>query len=173
MLRQDKSRACVHLSELQAYVRLETGDEEALAAGLLRTSTELCEEFIGSALLTRSFEEELTAGEEPRRISIAPVRSVSSVRVLGEADALSPGDYAISITRDGRANVRCARAGATLVVSGTAGMADDSNDVPEPLRQGIIRLAASLFANRDSSVEGLPPIVTALWRPYKRLAVCP
>lgn len=171
MLQQEKPRACVHLSELQAYVRLETGDEEALAAGLLRTSTEMCERYIGAALMTRSFTEEIAAEPLGRRLSITPVRSVTAVHLLGEAVELSPERCSVVISADGEAEVSSAEAGTRLIVSGTAGLADDPNHVPEPIRQGIVRLAASLFSNRDSLLGDIPASVTMLWRPYKRLSV--
>jgi hypothetical protein len=41
--------------------------------------------------------------------------------------------------------------------------------VPEPLRQGIVRLAAHLYAARGE-VEAVPPAaVAALWRPWRRV----
>ena len=56
-----------------------------------------------------------------------------------------------------------------LLVSGTAGLASEPNGVPEPLRQGILRLIAHLFATRDGSGGEPPAAVTALWRPYRRM----
>ena len=35
----------VTVTEAQAYVRIETGEEEALVAGLIRTASALCEAF--------------------------------------------------------------------------------------------------------------------------------
>jgi hypothetical protein len=54
-------------------------------------------------------------------------------------------------------------------VSGTAGIADDENSVPEPIRQGVLRLVAHLFMSRDGEGGQPPAAVTALWRPYRRL----
>jgi len=54
-------------------------------------------------------------------------------------------------------------------VGGTAGMADDQNGVPEPIRQGVLRLVAHLFADRDGEGAAPPASVTALWRPYRRM----
>jgi uncharacterized phiE125 gp8 family phage protein len=60
-------------------------------------------------------------------------------------------------------------AGATRVrVSGTAGLAQDENGVPEPIRQGVLRLVAHLFTARDGEAGEPPAAVTALWRPYRR-----
>ena len=54
-------------------------------------------------------------------------------------------------------------------VTGQAGMALAGSDAPEALRQGILRLVAHLFANRDGGGGEPPAAVTALWRPYRRL----
>ncbi len=57
-----------------------------------------------------------------------------------------------------------------LRVTYAAGQATDWNGVAEPLRHGIVRLAAHLFANRDTPEErGPPAVVAALWRPYRQL----
>jgi uncharacterized phiE125 gp8 family phage protein len=53
--------------------------------------------------------------------------------------------------------------------SGAAGIAEDENGVPEPIRQGVLKLVAHLFAARDSEGGEPPAAVTALWRPYRRL----
>jgi uncharacterized phiE125 gp8 family phage protein len=45
----------VTMSEAQAYVRIETGEEEALLAGLIRTASALCEGFVGHFLIARTF----------------------------------------------------------------------------------------------------------------------
>jgi hypothetical protein len=48
-------------------------------------------------------------------------------------------------------------------------MADDENGVPEPIRQGVLRLVAHMFTDRDGDGGEPPAAVTALWRPYRRL----
>ena len=48
-------------------------------------------------------------------------------------------------------------------------MADDENGVPEPIRQGVLRLVAHLFTVRDGDGGEPPAAVTALWRPYRRM----
>jgi uncharacterized phiE125 gp8 family phage protein len=54
-------------------------------------------------------------------------------------------------------------------VTGTAGIATDENGVPEPIRQGVLRLVAHLFSSRDGAGGDPPAAVTALWRPYRRM----
>jgi len=41
--------------------------------------------------------------------------------------------------------------------------------LPEPLRQGIVRLAAHLYTVRGEAEAPPPACVAALWRPWRRL----
>jgi uncharacterized phiE125 gp8 family phage protein len=167
------------LPEVQAFVRVERGEEEALLAGMVRTATALCEAFINRVLIARPFHETLTASGQWQRLTLSPVRSIDTVEALavdGNATALATGAYAIDIDAAGDGWVRLVDAGgATRVrVTGTAGMASGTNEVPEPLRHGILRLVGHLFASRDGGgVSGPgsepPAAVTALWRPYRRM----
>lgn len=171
MVRQGKSGLCVGLSEVQAYVRAETGVEEALLASLLRVASESCEAFLGQALLDRSFEEDLTGRCGWTMLGLQPVRSVTSV-TREDGELLPSTAYEVDIDHDGRAFIRGLENLHRVTVSGVAGHGTDANVVPEPIRQGIVRLAAHLFANRDSIDGDLPAAVTALWRPFRRAGLC-
>jgi uncharacterized phiE125 gp8 family phage protein len=161
----------VSIGEAQAFARIETGEEEALLAGLIRSASGLCEAFTGTVLMARGFEEVLPAGGAWQRLSVTPVRAIEAVERVaagGSAVALLPGEFEIDIDSRGDGWVRVPGDG-RVRVSGQAGMASDSNGVPEPLRQGILRLAAHLHSNRDGEGGEPPAAVTALWRPYRRM----
>jgi uncharacterized phiE125 gp8 family phage protein len=162
------------MSEAQAYVRIETGEEEALLAGLVRTASALCESFINQVVIARPFACELPASGQWERLAITPVRAISDVASVdpsGAAASLASGSFAIDIDFAGDGWVRLGQAiDATRVrVSGSAGMAEDENGVPEPIRQGVLRLVAHLFTARDGNGGEPPAAVTALWRPYRRM----
>lgn len=167
------------LPEVQAFVRVERGEEEALLAGMVRTATALCEAFLNRVLIARAFDETLTASGQWQRLTLSPVRSIDAVEVMavdGSATTLAPEAYAVDIDAAGDGWVRLVDSGgaARVRVSGTAGMASGTNEVPEPLRHGILRLVGHLFASRDGGgVSGPgsepPAAVTALWRPYRRM----
>ena len=164
----------VTMSEAQAYVRIETGEEEALLAGLIRTASALCEAFISQVVVARDFEIDLPSSGQWERIPITPVRSIanaSSVDQQGTATPLASGSYTMDIDFAGDGWVRLGQANGSsrLRVSGRAGMADDENGVPEPIRQGVLRLVAHLFTSRDDQGGEPPAAVTALWRPYRRM----
>jgi len=173
MVEMDVVPAAVSMAEAQAYVRIENGEEEALLAGLARTATAMCEQFTGRSLITRQFQETLRACEQWQRLSPTPVRSIISVEAVAEDGTATPlpaGAYAIDIDASGDGWVRLTSPSGMLVkVTGNAGMAADCNGVPEPMRQGILRLVGHLFNARDGRAGEPPAAVTALWRPFRRM----
>jgi uncharacterized phiE125 gp8 family phage protein len=168
------SEPAVSLSEAQAFVRVETGEEEAILAGLVRTASALCEAFLHQVVIARAFTEEVPLSGSWQRLQAAPVRSIEQVELIaddGTAALLPLAAYSIDIdsSGDGWVRVTDATPGKRLRVAGIAGMALEPNAVPEPIRQGVLRLVAFLFASRDGSGGEPPAAVTALWRPYRRV----
>lgn len=165
----------VALEEVKAYLRIVTGEEDALLAALVRSAADMCEAFTGRALVARATEESLPASPAWTRLGAAPVISIGGVAALaadGTAVPLAAEAYAIDVDAAGEGWARVLSAdGATRVrISYVAGMAGDPNGLPETLRHGIVRLAAHLYTHRDEADGGGPPAaVTALWRPWQRL----
>jgi len=163
----------VTLSEAQAFVRVETGEEEAILAGLVRTASALCESFVGQVVIARSFSEDLAVSAGWQRLRLSPVSAITGVEAISEG-ALTPlpaAGFATDIDLSGDGWVRIVDAGAAerVRVSGTAGMAARQHDVPEPIRHGVLRLVAHLYASRDGQAGDPPAAVTALWRPYRKV----
>jgi uncharacterized phiE125 gp8 family phage protein len=163
----------VSLSEVQAYLRIENGEEEALLAGLIRTASAVCESFTNQVIIVRPVTESLPATVTWQKLDGSPVRSIDEVRLRsagGLVTILGPDRCALNIDASG-GWVRCLQneGEGVLEVQCLAGLASNSADVPEPLRQGVVRLVAHLFAARDGSAGEPPAAVTALWRPYRRM----
>src|SRR4051812_30435763 len=161
MALQGLAAPAVTMSEAQAYVRIETGEEEAVLAGLIRTASAVCEEFLNQVVIARDFILDLPASGSWERLTLTPVRSIGSVEAVDLSDvpsALPSASYAMDIDSSGDGWVRVTGPnGATRVrVAGTAGMADTENEVPEPIRQGVLRLVAHLFTSRDGPGGGPP-----------------
>lgn len=174
MATQGMALPAVTMSEAQAYVRIETGEEEALLAGLIRTASALCEAFVGQTVIARGFATDVPASCKWQRIQPAPVQSIDSVEAVDASGVTTPllsSNYAVDIDANGDGWVRVIDAGGAsrVRVSGTAGLSQDENGVPEPIRQGVLRLVAHLFTARDGDGGEPPAAVTALWRPYRRL----
>lgn len=181
------------LAEAKAYLRIETTGEDAGVAALLAAACGVCEGFVGQMLVARGVGESVAASGAWTRLGRTPVRAVTSVAMTGVAMnqagaagvALAPAAYAVDIDGNGDGWVRYGAGGgagsvfaagvggARLQVEYRAGMATDWMGVPEPLRQGVLRLTAYLYAQRGEAGapgQGDPPAaVAALWRPYRRM----
>ncbi len=168
--------APVALEEVKAFLRIEHSAEDALIAGLVRSAAGACEAFTGLALVEREAAQILTASAAWQRLALGPVRAITGVAALtdgGAETALAAADYAIDIDAAGDGWVRLLRLGEAkrARVRFTAGMSADWNGVPEPLRHGIVRLAAHLYLERGAGTAVPPAAVAALWRPWRRLRV--
>ena len=161
----------------KAYLRVERSDEDVLIAGLVQAAAEICEAFIGQALLARGFTETVEASRKWRRLGRGPVGSIESVDLLpveGVAQPLASEAYGIDVDAAGEGWVRLADPGAArrVRVAYQAGLALAWADLPAALRQGILRLAAHFYSSRTAEGAGAaepPAAVAALWRPFRRL----
>ena len=165
----------VTVNDAKAYLRIEGSAEDAVLDRLAAAATGLCEGFTGLTLIAREMRETIPATSEWRRLARTPVRAISGVEGLpaeGSAFALPADAYAIDIDANGDGWVRVIRQGAAgrAIVTYEAGVAAGLEGVPEPVRQGIVRLIAHLFTHRDAGDDAGPPAaVAALWRPWRRM----
>ena len=169
---------CVEATEeAKAYLRIHGTDEDALTARLIRSAAELAERFTGRTLVAREFTEVLRASAAWQRLAASPVRAILGVEtwpVEGTAAALPAEAYTVDIDAAGEGWVRLtAPVDAPRVrVRFEAGLAMGWAELPEPLPQGAVWLAAHLYTHRDDAGGAGPPAaVRALWRPYRKLRI--
>lgn len=163
------------LADAKAFLRVDgNGDDPAIAA-MIASAASLCEGFTGQLAIARGVREAIVADACWQRLSATPVLAIDAVAAasVGAAPAaLDPGAYALDIDAAGDGWVRVARSPDWTVatVDYHAGIAADWAGLPDPLRQGVLRLVAHLYACRDRSDDAGPPAaVVALWRPYRRM----
>jgi uncharacterized phiE125 gp8 family phage protein len=141
----------------------------------MRSAIGMAEDFCAQAMFARSGVERLALSSEWTRLRVCPVSAISAARAIaadGTASALAVGTYSVDIGGDGDGWVRVSqsRAETRLEVDLVAGIATNWASLPDGLRQGIVRLAAHLFTEREQS-DPPPAIVTALWRPWRRMRI--
>lgn len=168
--------AAAALADAKAYLRIDTADEDAVLAPLVGAAIGLCERFAGIALWLVDRSDTVPAiGPEWQRLPATRVGAIVSVSTLDPAGivaTLPVAGYAIDIDASGDGWVRLTAPVSTarLLVGYHAGLATDWPSLPEPLRQGVVRLVAHLFAHRDAPDDAGPPAaVAALWRPWRRM----
>ncbi len=104
MLAAGIAEPALSLPEVQAFVRVERGEEEALLAGMVRTASALCEAFTNRVLIARPFSETLAVSGAWQRLTLSPVRSIEGVEGValdGSAVGLAAGAYAVDIDASG------------------------------------------------------------------------
>jgi uncharacterized phiE125 gp8 family phage protein len=171
----------VTLDEAKAYLRVETADEDALLTRLIAAARHAAERATGRALITQSWRMVLDRWPASRVVELpfSPLQSLDAVVLIDDADtesvwpasgyvtdlAAEPGRLAL---RDGVAPPLPGRDIAGLAVDFTAGYGDQPADVPEALRQAVIRLVAHWFEHRDGLEAGAAPGgIHALLVPYR------
>jgi uncharacterized phiE125 gp8 family phage protein len=174
LVREEAGVLGASLDELKEYLRIGGSGEDGLLERLLRSATALCEQFVGQWLILGEARETVLADGGWQRLSARPVAAILGVEAVapdGEAVALAADAYAIDIDAAGDGWVRGQPLDGrrVLKVRYQAGMAEDADGLPEPIRQGIVRLAAEHFSARESEVATPPAVVGALWRPWRRM----
>lgn len=126
--------------------------------------------------LAQTCEEAAEAHGEWCALTTRPVLAITRIDALATSGArtqLLPSEYEIELDADGTGRFRIAgtRAERRFVVRFDAGMAPDWEALPEPLRHGLVRLAAHQHREREGTGAGpLPPAsVAALWHPWRRM----
>jgi len=165
------------IAEVKSFVRIDHEADDAAIESFLRSAAGLCEDFIGQMLIARTVTDMLPAWQAWQRLKRLPVQAIVSVEAVGADGSsllLAVEDYAVDIDSEGLGWVRLLEESdaSRMRVVYSCGLAADWDGLPAGLRQGIVRLAGYLYANRDGvDAIGPPRAVTALWRPYRRMRV--
>jgi uncharacterized phiE125 gp8 family phage protein len=163
------------LAEAKVFLRIDHDLDDAAIAAMVRSAAGLCERYTGQMLLRREISETRASASEWQRLRARPVSAITGIVALandGAQTAIPSEHYAVDIDGDSNGWFRLSGplSSGRVMVEYTAGLANDWNDVPDALRQGILRLAAHLYTHRDAPDDGGPPAaVAALWRPYRRM----
>ena len=167
------------LAELKTWLAISRSSEDDMLLDLLRASHETCEHFTDRSLLLQAIEERLAPTPGPHALASRPVRTMISAELVapdGSRSPLMPEAYSTEIDPDGRACVTFVRSfdARAVAVRTSVGMAATWDDLPAPLKQGIVRLAAFEYRDRDRAAKdratAMPPAsVVALWRPWRAL----
>lgn len=161
---EDRARA---VAAVKAQLRVSIGDEDALVATMAEAALGLAERFLGAVTIARALSVRLAPAAGWRALPTRPVRAIEAVRTA-DGITLPLAGYSVDIDADGGGWVRAEGA---VEVAFTAGLADGWDELPAPIRHGAVLLAAHLFEHRGGGHAAPPAAVTALWRPFRRMAL--
>lgn len=167
------------LAELKSWLGISRPNEDDLLVGLLQASLEMCEAFTGQAPLSQLIEERIPVLAGHHCSSSRPVTAFIAAEILapdGTATALDPSDFELELRTAGNACLQLFSdvEGQAISIQLRVGIAASWEAVPAALKQGLIRLSAFQYRDRDrtigSKTGAVPPAsVTALWRPWRTI----
>lgn len=165
------------LADLKSWLGITRPSEDELLLDLLHASLAVCEAFIGLAPFSQLIEERLPVRPGRYTLSSRPIASLASAEIVaqnGIRTALSLADFTFMIGTDsiGTFDLLKAFEGQAIAVRVRVGFAGTWADGPAEIKQGIVRLAAHYYRERDrtgaSKEASAPPVsVSALWRPWR------
>lgn len=166
------------LAELKQWLGISTPSDDAALTALLRAALEMCEAFTGLMPIEALCEQVLPVTPHWQSLSVRPVQAITELQAIpaqGTRITLAADAYAVELDADGAGRVRVTQptVSGRIAVRFTAGLAPTWDALPEPLRHGMLRLAAHQHRERDNpGAAPIPPAaVAALWRPWRRLRV--
>ncbi|WP_298470312.1 hypothetical protein [uncultured Erythrobacter sp.] len=163
------------LAEFKDWLGISRPNEDPLLVDLLAASLATCEAFTAQAPLEQTIEERISVKQGIYRLGSRPARMLLNAELIdqiGTRSSLSGQGHGFNLDHDGvaTADLKFDLEGQAVAVTLLVGIAPDWPSVPKALRQGIIRLAAHFYRDRDSERMMQPPSsVTALWRPWRTM----
>jgi uncharacterized phiE125 gp8 family phage protein len=167
----------VMLAEVRAYLRVDDDTDADILSACIVAAIGHAEHYTRQILIWRGATETVSAGSGWQILQAAPVQTVvgvTGVPAEGARFELGASAWEAKIGSRGEAYFRvlqpgiAGRAEVTLI----AGLAADWAGLPESLRQGLLRLSAYFYANRDSADDAGPPAAAlALLQPFRRMHV--
>ncbi len=171
------------LDAVRAHLRLDGTDEDGLLQALIPAARQACESSLSKRLITQTIRMTLDQPYPITRLSVGPVQSVRRIDYIGldgqltqmpasawrlSGDRLAPMDEWPMI-------------GAPIGgfrIEYVTGFGDSPDDIPAPIRLGMLMLIAHWYENREATVVtqslqavNLPLGVAALWAPFRRMRV--
>lgn len=163
------------LAELKHWLGITRPNDDETLGALLATSLSLCEAFTGKAPLRQTVEETVPLIAGWQELVSRPVIEIAAAAVIaadGTRVPLAIAGDALEWRIGPSACIRLLQPmeGQALALQLSVGIAAEWNALPAPLRQGVVRLAAHYFRDREGKPGAVPPAsVTALWRPWREV----
>lgn len=171
----------VNLADAKAHMRIDVAAEDDLVGTLIVAARVAAETDIRRVMIEQSWRAFVeTWPADGTELPVQPALAVSAVRAVdadGGSTTLATEDYVFDIA-DGTIELVNPIAGtAHYEIDFTAGYGATGDDVPEPLKQAILLLAAHWYEHRSAVADDDTPRRTPLGyrelvAPYRRMVLC-
>ncbi len=161
----------VTLAQAKLYLRVDTSTEDSLINDIIVAARMAAEQFMRRALITQtwklSFDEYL---DDEVLFPLTPVSSVSSVTLYDRTDVpqiIDADIYHLNAAKDVLKldTVLFAHRAEIVFVAGYG----DADDVPAPIKHGILGHIAHMYDMRGIDNAGLPETTQRLYLPFREV----
>ncbi|TVQ82094.1 MAG: hypothetical protein EA357_10595 [Micavibrio sp.] len=149
----------VTLTEASAHLRLDAGGEEETLAAMIAAARGICENYTGRCFVRQGFSQFLdrfpVSGEI--RLLRRPLLELEAVKIHDAAGGITEQNLSHYLTdqanarvtlKDGVVPPRAGRKTGGIEIAFAAGYGDMPADVPQDIRQAVLRVLAALYENR-------------------------
>lgn len=173
----------VTLPDMKLHLRVDDSDQDDIISGCIQSATKHVESVTGQALITSTWQETFDAFPAcfiPLRSPLVAVTSITYIDLAGSSQTLAADQYTVDTTRQRGRIVEAyqvtwpsTRAHINVVtLTYTAGHGTAPADVPQPIRQAIMLMAAHWYEHPEGVVVGtiateLPMAVKDLLASYR------
>ncbi|PIR39589.1 MAG: hypothetical protein COV35_03540 [Alphaproteobacteria bacterium CG11_big_fil_rev_8_21_14_0_20_39_49] len=161
------------LTEVKTYLKVNTSDDDALITNLIITVRQATEKFLKVSLISQS--RKISYDKycpSVVKLAMGPVQSITSVTAVQRDEStsvISTNAYYLSAGKRKLifdANVVSHRVEIIYV----AGYGDLADDVPNPIKQGMLSHILAIYDGR-AGANVIPPQSQTLYAPYKFLSI--
>ena len=158
------------LADAKAHARVSVTDDDALITAFIQAARERCENMLGRALITQTWEKVLDQFPTAIQLSWPPIQSIVSVKYIdanGAQQTLAPANYvldnaaepgwlvpAINATWPDTQDVINA-----VRVQYKTGYGDTAASIPESIKAWLKVTISTLYENREHLIVGQSPAV--------------
>lgn len=158
------------VAEAKAFLRIEHDDEDAVIVAAIAAARASAEEYLRVLLLPQTYSYEFEELTHIVKLPVGPARSVEqfdSYDRNGNATAIDAGKYRLTIDGHGLVLPNIPK-GHSFAVEFIAGLVANAEDVPAPIKQGMLHHIAAMLENRHGTTA-LPAQSVHLYQPYRRV----
>jgi uncharacterized phiE125 gp8 family phage protein len=160
------------LHESKHYLRIDHENDDALINHLIVTARMHAENWLRRSLISQTWKLGYDDGL-PACVSLpmGPVRHINNITIVHK-------DAATTVVDSNRYHLNSAKTqlmldssitGFHIEISYDAGYGDSSDDLPAPVRQGMLCHMASLYENRGEDIVAIPQQAYTLYMPFREV----
>lgn len=158
------------LAEAKQFLRIEHNADDEVITRAISAARAAAEEYLRVKLLTQSYNYEFREIAHIVNLPVGPAQSVAQIEAFdADHNGNEVDETRYRLTLDGHGLVfNSIPNGDSFAVEFTVGLVNNAEDIPAPIRQGMLHHIAAMVQGRNGTAA-LPPQSLHCYQPYRRV----